>query len=92
MTLEALIHGKGLPTASVGAGKGTQILVEGANMALQAKSCGEGPVTAFSGTFKDRPGLRVDVLMLPQKPGVPEHLAALLTPQKSPVLLLFVLL
>lgn len=34
VTLEALLHSEGLPTACEGAGEGLQLLMEGANVAL----------------------------------------------------------
>lgn len=65
MTLEALIHGKCLPTTSSAADEGPSLLVEGADVALQVEGSGEGPVTAVLGTFEDHSHIRVDVLMLP---------------------------
>lgn len=91
VTLEALCHGKGLPTSSVGASKRTQILMERADVALQIKHCGVRPVTAISGTFENGSRFRVDALMLLQEPGIPEHLVAVLTPKNSPVVLFPVL-
>lgn len=89
--LQALPHGEGLPAARVRAGEGPQLLVEGADVALQVEHGGEGPVAAIPGALEDQPGVGVDVLMLLQEPGVPEHLAALLTLEEEPVLLLPVL-
>lgn len=91
MTLEALVHGERLPTAGVGADEGSVLLVEGADVALQVEGSGERPVTGIPGTFEDHSHFRVDVLMLLQKPGVPEHSATLLTLQGDSMLLLPVL-
>lgn len=91
VALEALLHGEGLPAACVGAGEGPQLLVEGADVALQIEYCGEGPVTVVPGALEDHPYVRVDALMLLQEPRVPEHLAALVALQDEPVLLLPVL-
>lgn len=91
MTLEALVHGKCLPTANLAADEGSSLLVEGADVALQVESSGEGPVTAIPGALEDHSHFRVDVLMLPQKPRVPEHFAALVTLHGDSVLLLSVL-
>lgn len=91
VALEALLHSEVLPTALVGAGEGPQLLVEGADVALQVEGGGERPLAAISGALEDYSLLTVDVLMLLQEPGVPEHLAALVTTQAGTVLLLPVL-
>lgn len=41
MTLEALLHGEGLFAACKGAGIGPQLLVEGADVALEVEDCGK---------------------------------------------------
>lgn len=41
VTLEALLHGESLRAAREGAGKGPQLLVEGADVALEVEDCGE---------------------------------------------------
>lgn len=91
VTLQALLHGEGLPTARVGAGEGPQLLVEGADVALQVEDGGEGPATSLPGALVNNARVRVHVLVLLQEPGVPEHLAALVTLEHAPVLLLPVL-
>lgn len=91
VALEALPHRKRLPAARVAAGEGPQLLVEGADVALQVEERGEGPVAVAPRALVDHPGVSVDSLVLLQEPGVPEHLAALVTLQDEPVLLLPVL-
>lgn len=77
------LHGKGLSTASMRTGEGPQLLMEGANVVLQVEWCGEGPFTTLSGTFQHQAHLRVNLLVLLQKPRIPEHLVALVTRQKN---------
>ena len=91
VALEALPHRKGLPAACVCAGEGPQLLVEGADVALQVEQRGERPAAVTPRALVDHPCVSVDSLMLLQEPGVPEHLAALVTLQDEPVLLLPVL-
>lgn len=88
VTLETLLHGEGLPTASVGAGEGPLLLVEGVDVALQVEGRGERPVAALPGALENHSCVRMDALMLLQEPGVPEHLGAAITPEEEPVLLL----
>lgn len=57
-------------------------------MALQIEHGGVGPAAALPGTLVHDPGVGVDVLVLLEEPRVPEHPAAVLAPQDSPVLLL----
>lgn len=91
VSLEAPFHGERLAAAFVSADKLAHILVEGADVALQVEESGVRPAAALSGTTEDHSHLRVDVLVLVQEPGVPELLAALITPDNTPVVLLPVL-
>lgn len=91
VALEALSHGEGFAAARVGAGEGPLLLVEGVDVALQVEERGEGPVAAVPGAPEDHSCVRVDGLVLLQEPHVFEDLAALVTPQADPVLLLPVL-
>lgn len=92
VSLETLLHSKGLPTACVGTNEGSQLLVEGADVTLQVESCSVRPLTAIPGTFEDHPHIRVNLLMLLQEPRVPKLLAALVAPDSVPVLFLPVFL
>lgn len=88
MALQALLHGEGLSAASVGAGEGPQLLVEGPDVALQAGGGAERPLAGISRALEDDSCARVDLLVLLQRPGVPEHLAALVAAHTGAVLLL----
>lgn len=85
MTMEALFHGERLPTALVSANVRPQLLVEGADVALQVEHFGEGPATAHVGAQEDHTRVSVDALVLLQEPGVTEHFAALITFEDFPV-------
>lgn len=83
--MEALLHGELFPTARVCANPGPLLLVEGADVALQVKGCGERPVTALAGADEDDTRVSVNALVLLQEPGVTEHFAALVTFEDSSV-------
>lgn len=83
--MEALFHGELFPTAYVCANPRPQLLVEGADVALEVEHGGEGPVTTPVGTQEDHTRVSMDTLMLLQEPGVTEHFAALITFEDSPV-------
>lgn len=68
MTLEAALHGESPPAAVMSADEGAQVLVEGADVALQVEHGGVGAVTALSGALVDDPGVGVDALVLLEEP------------------------
>lgn len=90
VTLETLLHGEGLSAGWVGAAEWPQFLMEGLDMALQVKGFGERSVTVVPRTHEAHPTVSMDALMLLQKPRIPKHLAAVVTPEDEPVLLLSV--
>lgn len=83
--MEALLHGELFPTAYVCANPRPQLLVEGADVALEVEHGGEGPVTTPVGTQEDHTRFSMNTLMLLQEPGVTEHFAALITFEDLPV-------
>lgn len=91
MTLQALLHGEGLPTTGLVAVEGTQLLVEGPDVALQVKRLCKGPAAALPRTQQACAALRVHALVLLQKPRVPEDLGATVTAHLESVQLLSVL-
>lgn len=68
VTSETLLHGEAPPTAQVWTGEGPQLLVEGADVALEVKAGGERPVAAVSGTAQDEARVSMNALVLLQAP------------------------
>lgn len=64
MAIHTYLHGKGLPTAFIRAGKRPLLLMEGADVALQVEDCGEGPLAPCPRTNQHLSLVRVDALVL----------------------------
>lgn len=87
MTSEALLHGKAAATARVRTHVGPLVVVERADVTLEVECCGEGSITALSGTTQNQPCLAVHLLMRLETPLVRKGLGTFITVKESPVLL-----
>lgn len=76
VALQALLHGEGFPAGRLVAAKGSQLLVERPNVALQVEDRGKGPAAALPRTQQTCAALEVHALVLLQKPRVPEDFGA----------------
>lgn len=85
VALQALLHGEGLPAGRLVATEGSQLLVEGPNVALQVEGRGEGSAAALPRTQQAYAALEVHALVLPQEPRVPEDFGATFAAHLEPV-------